>query len=72
MWDFSRGLNLTLQNQVSRSSGYGPLHEILMNLSAKTIYTGRWGAVVAPSNETELMESRTARKSERLMGLLLL
>jgi hypothetical protein len=33
-----------------------------MTLSAKTIYTGRWGAVVAPSNETELVESRTARK----------
>jgi hypothetical protein len=33
-----------------------------MHLSAKTMYTGRWGAVVAPSNETELVESRTARK----------
>lgn len=34
-----------------------------MSLSAKVMYTGRWGAVVVPSNDRELAESRTAGES---------
>jgi hypothetical protein len=55
--------------QASRSSGFGPLHEVLMNLCAKTIFTGRWGAVVTPSNDNELVESKTARKTTALIPL---
>ncbi|CAG7851075.1 SubName: Full=Uncharacterized protein {ECO:0000313/EMBL:CCA72196.1} [Serendipita indica DSM 11827] len=44
----------------TRSSGFGPLHEVILTLASKTIYTGRWGAVVAPANDAELAESRNA------------
>ncbi|KAG8847887.1 hypothetical protein FRB91_011356, partial [Serendipita sp. 411] len=51
---------ISKDDSITRPSGYGPLHEVIMSLASKTIYSGRWGAVVVPSNDIEMAESRTA------------